>query len=444
MSKTHSQFSASSAARLLTCPASFKIAADLDTGVRTSTTFAAEGTLAHAISEAAVFAGRKPADFVGQTRAADGYEFTVDEDFAEAVSVYVDFVQGLRALGYVVALENKVSPTLQWPDKDALGVDLFGTTDCVAYQPDTGHLVIADLKFGRGVAVEVVDNPQLLYYAAGAMDPDGLIRRMLGWTSPADQSRPVPLNAVQLVVIQPRAAHPLGPIRAKDYAPDEVREWARTALYDGVKTALADNGQTFKPSKHCFFCPAARNASCQALIQHTKDTARRAFLNEPIENVAAADPAQITAKVGTLTDAELADLRDEIEITRPLFDAVQRVAQERAEQGKTIKGWKLVAKRGVRAWADTDDKMLPQLDQFLPASGIAADSYSSRTLLSPAQVERKLGKKKYDQLVKPHVVKRSSGKTLAPEGDPRARIAGRTAVEAFGIKPKPPADPDDW
>jgi hypothetical protein len=51
-----------------------------------------------------------------------------------------------------------------------------------------------------------------------------------------------------------------------------------------------------------------------------------------------------------------------------------------------------------------------------------------------------MGKSAYEKLIAPHVVKHSGGLTLAPDGDPRARvIASRSAQEAFNTQPAKPS-----
>src|SRR3546814_2609634 len=45
---------------------------------------------------------------------------------------------------------------------------LFWTCDAVLYRPSTGELRVYDLKYGRGVPVEVERNSQELYYGLGA------------------------------------------------------------------------------------------------------------------------------------------------------------------------------------------------------------------------------------------------------------------------------------
>lgn len=418
----HSTFSASASHRLLSCPGSYALGQLHDKG-RKSSIYSAEGTLAHAMSEAAIFSGQAPISFLGQTRTVEQFEFTVDEEFVDAVQVYVDFIQGLRAMGYIVALEQEVSPQVQWEGLKPLPIDLFGTCDCIAYNPDLRVLLIVDLKFGKGIPVEVANNPQTLYYASGAMDKN-LLDVLVASAGATNNG----VEEVRTVIVQPRAFHVDGPIRQHVYTPAEVRDWARLTLYSGVRRALNDNGKTLCAGKWCRFCPALPH--CSAPKDLLFDTARAAFLGAPLQNIPLPDDPGAALPGHEITDDMLGELLDQIDVLKPWFDALVALAQERSLAGHKIKGWKLVPKRALRRWADGAEEMLRTLDQ----SGLDPDLYSERTLLTPAQVERRAGKQVYQDHIAQHVVKNSSGTTLAPDGDPRARIrAGRTAQEAFAI-----------
>lgn len=78
---------------------------------------------------------------------------------------------------------------------------LGGTADILLVETD--RITIADLKFGRGV-VEVDRNPQLLTYLFGAAQLFG------------------PRPFYRLVILQPRAWHPDGPIREYTVSSDEL------------------------------------------------------------------------------------------------------------------------------------------------------------------------------------------------------------------------------
>lgn len=418
--KAHSDFPASSAARLLTCPGSYELGLAASTGERKSSVYSAEGTLAHAISEACLVSGANPDSFVGRTESVDGFTYTVDQEFADAVGVYVDFIRGLRAMGYLVMLEQRVSPQDLWTGLTPLPIDLFGTSDCIAVHPGLRRMVIGDLKFGKGVAVEATGNPQLLYYGGGSMAPH-VVRGL------CDQFGvpPFDIEEVELVVIQPRAPHINGPIRREIYTADEVRDWSRINLYNGVKRALEDKGQTFQPSEYCRWCPA--RVGCNAMLEFAAETSRRAFLDAPIENIPADEPTAAILPLGQMSDEKLADLLDRISIVKPWMESVVALGQERLEAGASLRGWKLVPKRALRTWGGTED----EISAALSSAGIPSSKFMTSKLKSPAQVEKEVGKATYAQLVQPLVGKSSSGLTLAKDGDPRQRVTTRTAKDAF-------------
>jgi len=425
----HSAFSASGAKRGLSCPASFHLAQVHDDGQRRSSPFAAEGTLAHAISEACLLTGKDPSDFVGQTRNADGYQIAVDDEFAEALEPYVNLLRGLKAMGFIVLLEQRVSPQIHWGALPALPIDLFGTSDCIAYHPTLEVLVIADLKFGKGIVVETPDNPQLLYYAAGSIS-DELLKNMLLASGHAVPAGPVPIKEVRTTIVQPRAYHPEGPVRSHSYVPSKIIGWAQHDLYNGVKRALEDKGQTTNAGDWCRFCPAF--VPCEAPKKLSLDTAKDMFAGAALENIpATGDTTIMQAPVLSFSDDALGELLDKISIIKPWMAAAEALAKERREAGRDVKGWALVPTLPRRKWADTDpDELRKTLDGI---TTLDPSDYISETILSPAQVQKRVGKKRYDQEVAPHVVKNSAGRSLVPNGDPRARVRSRSAHEAFNL-----------
>jgi hypothetical protein len=97
-----------------------------------------------------------------------------------------------------------------------------------------------------------------------------------------------------------------------------------------------------------------------------------------------------------------------------------------------VTGWKLVPTRTRRVWNDDEPSVVAALHNM----GVAPGHYTETRLLSPTQVERRLGKKQFKALLQQiQLVKQSTpGLTLAPETDPRAQIKQeRSAKEAFGI-----------
>jgi len=93
---------------------------------------------------------------------------------------------------------------------------------------------------------------------------------------------------------------------------------------------------------------------------------------------------------------------------------LRALAFEMLQSDKPVTGWKLVAKRGVRKWADEG-----QAAQALNELGV---NPVVETVISPAQAE-KLLKAVKQKLPDDLVVSVSSGDTLAPESDPRPTVS---------------------
>lgn len=93
-------------------------------------------------------------------------------------------------------------------------VNLTGTVDNILVHPK--HLTIADLKYGKNVIVEVENNLQLMCYLIGAIHKFGQ------------------RQTYRLVILQPRAYHPKGPIREWFVSNAEVMEF-RLKLEEAIE-----------------------------------------------------------------------------------------------------------------------------------------------------------------------------------------------------------------
>jgi hypothetical protein len=92
------------------------------------------------------------------------------------------------------------------------------------------------------------------------------------------------------------------------------------------------------------------------------------------------------------------------------IDDLNALVQTKIEKGYKIPGWKMVAKKGRRQWADA--KLAPEALKALGIDPIKQE------LVSPAQAEKLLKKNLPEGLA----VSVSSGDTLAPESDPRPAV----------------------
>ena len=368
MASVHSLFPPSAAKRLLMCPGAYGSSLVVGAGARRASVFSAEGTLAHLVAETMILAKVEGDHFLGRTYEVDGFLFTVDRDFLDAVQVYVDYIESLISLGFVVALERLIEPAKLWDDRPPLAIELFGTADCIAFHPEWKRLVLVDLKFGKGVPVDPEDNPQLLYYAAGALaDTHTLVQ----W--------------VNLVVAQPRLVHGDGPIRKWTTTPKHVIAWARDTLYPGVQTALADNGQTLLPGEHCQFCPAA--PTCPAPRTMALDLARQRFAEAGAEDVPAdpnsPDPLAGMGKATSVSDTRLVEILDASRVIEPLIEQARQMAKDRIQSGVALPGWEIVTRAGRRTWSASSE------DLFRKLRTLRADPFLVAEAMSPAAMEKK-------------------------------------------------------
>lgn len=349
----HSKLGASSYYRWKACPGSVVACKDI---VSESSIYAEEGTLAHTIA-AELLSGE-----VSQNK-------DTDQDMFDAINVYVDHVQNLRADNpSFEAVEQKLNLAEYHPE-------LYGTADYVCYFKDTKTLHVVDYKHGAGIPVEVDNSPQLMYYGLGALHMNKF-----------------PIERIVLTIVQPRCYHHSGPIRSWETDPITMLDFASDLIDDAVATE--NPNAPLHSGDHCRFCPAqptCPEAQKTALIAKTAG----------FTNVEEFDTERLS-KALTLVPQ-----------IKAWCKAVDEFAYKQASLGYNIPGFKLVDKRSTRSW----------VDGFKPTMAIFDISWYDEKLKSPAQVEKLIPKDKKALLDK-YIVKESSGKTLVPCTDDRAPVKG--------------------
>ena len=300
---------------------------------------------------------------------------------ADAIDLYLEVVRAEVGPGDLLLVEHRVDLSALNPP-----VPMFGTADCLIYQPARQRLIVGDLKTGAGVPIEAVGNQQLTYYAIGAcLDP------AIG-----------PVSEIELAIIQPRCQHPSGPVRRETLDAPELVE-AAADLLDAASRALAPDAPLV-PGPWCRFCLA--NSTCEALRQHALALAQIEFSEAPLS--APPDPAE-------LTPDEIGRLLDAASVVEIWIRALRAHAHRELEAGREIRGWKLVNKRASRRWRDPATAMAR-----LEALGLAAEDILE--LRSPAQVEKLLGRGRKREIAD-LVVAESSGTAIAPATDARPAVA---------------------
>lgn len=366
----HSEIGASSMKRWQACPGSVRLSRGIE---RKGNAYAAEGTVAHELAEY-------------RLRDKPLAEGRYTGEMAAAVDVYVEHVRSLIKTGCVYDFEVGFHI-------NGIHDMLWGTADAVVLNPKTATLHVVDYKHGAGVAVEAVDNPQLLYYAVGAaMDP-----RFVG----------NPVGKITMTIVQPRCPHEEGPIRSWEIDVMDLVDWTAT-LKEAVAATEKDDAP-LATGDHCRWCPAA--AICPEAKRKTLESAKSEFTAGEWY-----DPAELAATLMDLPRIEA------------WIKSVREFAYSEAESGRKPTGFKLVDKRADRKWTDEQ-----QAADALRIYGMDdADIFAVPKIKSPAAIEKVVGKGEmaaFAELIK----KESSGHTLAPMDDKRPEVVIATAADEFSV-----------
>ena len=351
----------STAERVINCPGSVKLVAKMPP--KPSSTFADEGTLLHdciadllnlKYSHAWEMIGRQYND---QTLTQD----LIDEKLRPALKL-------LAVVDPDVEMDYEVAQRVGFGD---FLPGVFGSADLLGRMNDTA--VVLDWKFGSGVPVEAEENAQGLFYACAARRTDATKWIFKGATK------------VKIVIVQPPS------IKVWETTPERL-DLFEVQLASAVREAQEDDAM-LSAGKWCKWCAA--KPVCPVM---TGEVAR-------IEaaQIAALPADQIGGYLKTADQLEawIADLR--------------ALAFQMLESGATVPGYKLVAKRATRSWAN-EETAKALLLEHLPESELTETKMSS-----PAVVEKKLKKLKL-ALPEGSTVAISSGTTLADVDDPRPQV----------------------
>lgn len=381
MGNGHAILSPSAAKRWMACRAAPALCRDLPE--EETSQYAAEGLRAHEAAEA-VLKGKyaEAADVPGLP----------EEDHAY-VQMYVDIVAALAVGASYADYEVAVDAS------ETIGVEgMTGTADALIVKDGVLHVV--DLKFGRGVEVEAVDNPQLKLYALGALE----IVQMLGYE----------VSTVCMIIMQPRLSE-----YAKSWSCSvdglldfaiEVRAAASEAMAyynSGIAPASA-----YAPSDEaCRWCRG--KAICPAL---------QAQVAQGVEDLRASFPDLVTpvevVPTTNISQAEqIAKLLPQLDLMEQWIDATRIRAKAMLMAGEEIPGYKLVLGRaGNRAWHSDYEA-----ERILKSMRLLQEDMYTRKVISPTAAEKLLADspRRWSRLT--HlVVRKAPEAVVVPESDKRA------------------------
>lgn len=371
----HALLSASSAERWLNCTPSARLNEKLPD---TSSVYAAEGTLAHTIGEIMlrnkVFHAGNPNIVLMQELVELSEHELYYQGMKDEVEEYVNYC--LEQYNAAIAKSSDAKIFLEERlDFSKYVPEGFGTGDCVIIAG--GELEIIDLKFGKGVEVSAVDNPQLMLYALGALERYGWIYG---------------IEKITMTIAQVR----LNNISSHTISTDMLEAWAEEIVRPKAELAFKGKGET-EPGPWCGFCKVRNTckARAEAYVKHYPPKAP-----------------------GLMSPGELAKILDVVEDLAKWAREVKEYALEEALKGTKFPGYKLVEGRSNRTITDEE-----KLAELLLTQGYTEDKiYKPKALEGITTLEKVIGKKRFGELAESFIIKPAGKPTLVTEDDKRPEI----------------------
>jgi hypothetical protein len=334
---------------------------------------AARGTAAHEVAEWALRSGGECFARLGDKVATKEHDIEVDEEITNSAQEYVDYCRGLSG---DERIEEKFSLAAISPPFEA-----GGTCDFICVE--TAQIEVVDLKHGMGV-VDVNENKQLRTYALLAM---------LNVPEAAN------VDKIKVTIVQPRAPHKDGRIRSETFHVADLVEWtselmkamrrSKRAFDDFQKIGGTREGfdvwaEAWLTPGACKFCRA--EANCPALRKKALAVISEkaaGWFEDPNATVVVPSPAEMTPET-------FGRVLDGLDMLEDWIKAVRGHAHAQAERGVTIPGYQLVDKIGNRVWKDEEVALVG-----MRRAGIITDKlWAPKKLISPAQADKMLGKRK--------------------------------------------------
>lgn len=366
--ESHALLGASSAKRWLECTPSARASERFEDH---SSAYAEEGTKAHLLCEHKV---RKALNLDPEPL-PEGFE--ADAEMEQCSDQYLSFVLELvaKAKEPIPAVEARVDFSDVVPEG-------FGTADFILISGDTIHIL--DMKYGKGVEVSAIENPQMMLYAIGALNAYGAI---------------YDLEKVSMTIFQPR----LGNVSTYETTREALEKWAREFVKPRAEMAWKGEG-ILNDGPWCRFCKC--KATCRKRAETAMELARHEFK----------DPA-------LLSDEEIAEVLGKAEMVASWANDVKDYALSEALKGKRFPGWKVVEGRSIRKISDEAKAAEAVL-------AVGKDPYE-RKLLPITELTKLLGTKRFNELLGALVYKPPGKPTLAPENDKRPEYAVDSARNDF-------------
>ena len=384
--RTHALLSPSTSERWLNCtPSVYLESLEPDTP---PSIYAAEGTEAHALGElklSYMLSKISPELYDTKYKEFRSQSQFYNEEFNEFVNSYCQEVMTIIKEDYKdeqveVYLEEKVEFNDIVPNGS-------GTSDVIIVGKNFIHIV--DLKFGKGIPVSAIGNPQLRLYALGALKKF----RLHGI-----------FTEVRMTIIQPR----LYDITTDFIAVMDLNDWAINFVKPRAELAIEGKGE-IKSGPHCKFCK--RKGKCEELSKYQLELAQKEF-EATVNDDVILEPKDMTPET-------LSNIMNIGPKFVAWFNDVISYANAAILNGTlTVPGYKVVRGRATRVLTNPE-----AIQEKLRTAGFAEDDYlSPRQLLGITALEKNVGKRLFNELCKDYIVKPEGKLTVVPESDRRPAV----------------------
>lgn len=375
MPEMHARLSASGAHRWMACTPSVALEERFpDKGSE----YAAEGTLAHSMAELIIRYNN--GEITKKTFSTRMNKIRKDELYSKEMEDYiVEYTQTVWEIFNEVKAECPDAQLLpeQRLDFSEYVPDGFGTGDVVIIADDMVQVI--DLKYGKGVGVSAVGNPQLRLYGIGAY---------------LEHSMLYDIQRVKETIIQPRLEN----VSTEELTVEELMEWADTEVRPKAELAIAGEGE-FVPGDHCRFCKA--KAVCRARTDENLALMKMDFRDPDI-----------------LEEWEIGEVLQRAEELNDWAKDVKDYAFDQAlNHGVKFEGWKLVEGRSNRKYLDED-----KVQEVLIKAGYPKEDITETKILGITAMEKEIGKKAFGEILSELVVKPEGKPVLVSETDKRPEL----------------------
>ncbi len=367
--RAHAFLGASKAELWLNCPGSATANSQYE---REESAYAAEGTAAHEVAQTILESCLRCGFNV------DGYEEGTDLngkpevtlEMMECAQGYCEYIQELMPPGGTVLVEQRLDYSTWVPGG-------FGTADCIVIAPDI--ITVVDYKYGKGVAVSAEDNPQMKLYALGVIQSFDCV---------------YDFSTVRMAIYQPR----MNNVSEYTLTVAELLDWAKNVVAP-VAAKAYEGSEEYHAGPWCQkFCQHA--GRCRALTVYCSDFVRT--------------HGGLTA-VPHLAPEEYLEIFQAKPLIETWLKKTLAAATDSILAGNPVEGLKVVEGRSSRKWADPE-----AVEQFMQTEEYDQDAYMEPAkLMTPAALEKSLGKKKVAELLGDRIVKSPGNPTLVLASDKR-------------------------